>query len=200
MEPYPNRQCGFIDDPDCQSGCGSVPTRTRTRSDGPDPLLTLALTLSNMNLTWHAFDGLGCRADMWSSRLSLHLVNRYIIVGPAPFEALGRVASCSRHCMVVRQRTTWVENGIQCHTRVQILVPVYRSTPRPIYILHTPNIKLPRSAEVLHSKLKWVRDFDSSTQSPGHTVNYNGSVTLIHPFQSHGPVVRKICQSNTTRL
>jgi len=79
-------------------------------------------------------------------------------------------------------------------------VPVYQSTPRPIYILHTPNIKLPRSAEVLHSKLKWVRDFDSSTQSPGHTVNYNGSVTLIHPFQSHGPVVRKICQSNTTRL
>ena len=41
MEPYPNRQVGFIDDPDRQSGSSSVPTRTRTRSDGPDPLLTV---------------------------------------------------------------------------------------------------------------------------------------------------------------
>ena len=41
MELYPNRQFGLIDDPDRQSGSGSVPTHTRTRSDGPDPLLTL---------------------------------------------------------------------------------------------------------------------------------------------------------------
>jgi len=41
MEPYPNQQFGFIDDPDGQSGSGSVPTRNRTWSDGPDPLLTL---------------------------------------------------------------------------------------------------------------------------------------------------------------
>jgi len=43
MEAYPNRRFGFIDDPDRQSGAGSVPTRTRTRSDGPDPLLALAM-------------------------------------------------------------------------------------------------------------------------------------------------------------
>ena len=30
MEPYPNRQFGFIDDADRQSGSGSVATRTRT--------------------------------------------------------------------------------------------------------------------------------------------------------------------------
>jgi len=30
MEPCPNRQFGFIDDPDRQSGSGSVPTHTRT--------------------------------------------------------------------------------------------------------------------------------------------------------------------------
>jgi len=41
MEPYPSGQCGFIDDPDRQFGNGSVWTRTRTRSDGPEPLLTL---------------------------------------------------------------------------------------------------------------------------------------------------------------
>jgi len=46
MEPYPNRQFGFIDDPDRQSGSGSVPTRTWTRSDGPDQLLTLASFMS----------------------------------------------------------------------------------------------------------------------------------------------------------
>jgi len=54
-------------------------------------------TLSNMDLTWHAFDGLGWRADMWSSHPSLCLINQYIIVGTALFESLILVASCSRH-------------------------------------------------------------------------------------------------------
>ena len=40
-EPYPNGRFGFIDNPDRQFGAGVVPTRTRTRSDGPEPLLTL---------------------------------------------------------------------------------------------------------------------------------------------------------------
>ena len=43
MEPYPSGQFGFIDDPDRQFGNGSVWTRTRTRSDGPEPLLTLVM-------------------------------------------------------------------------------------------------------------------------------------------------------------
>ena len=46
MEPYPSGQFRFIDDPDRQFGNGSVWTRTRTRSDGPEPLLTLGLTRS----------------------------------------------------------------------------------------------------------------------------------------------------------
>jgi hypothetical protein len=41
MEPYPSGQFGFIDDLDRQFGNGSVWTQTRTRSDGPEPLLTL---------------------------------------------------------------------------------------------------------------------------------------------------------------
>jgi len=41
MEPYPSGQFGFVDDPDRQFGNSSVWTRTRTRSDGPEPLLTL---------------------------------------------------------------------------------------------------------------------------------------------------------------
>jgi len=41
MEPYPNREFRFIDNQDHQFGSGSVPTRTRFRSDGPDLLLTL---------------------------------------------------------------------------------------------------------------------------------------------------------------
>jgi len=76
----------------------------------------------------------------------------------------------------------------------------YHSTSCPIFILHTANTKLQRSTEVRLSKVQWVCEFDSSTQSWGHTVNRNGSVTLIHPFQSHGPVVRTICQSSTTHL
>ena len=42
-EPYPNRQFGCVDNPDHQFGNSSVLTRTRTRSDGPEPLLTLLL-------------------------------------------------------------------------------------------------------------------------------------------------------------
>jgi hypothetical protein len=41
IELYPNRQFGFIGNLDRQFGNGSVPTLTRTRSDGPEPLLTL---------------------------------------------------------------------------------------------------------------------------------------------------------------
>jgi len=43
MEPYPSGQFWFIDDPDHLFGNSSVWTRTRTRSDGPELLLTLAL-------------------------------------------------------------------------------------------------------------------------------------------------------------
>jgi len=43
MEPYPGGQFGFIDDPDCQFGNGSVWTRTRTQSDGLEPLITLVV-------------------------------------------------------------------------------------------------------------------------------------------------------------
>jgi len=43
MEPYPSGQFGFIDDPDRQFGNGSVWTRTRTRSDRPEPWLTLGM-------------------------------------------------------------------------------------------------------------------------------------------------------------
>jgi len=41
LKPYPSRQFGFIDNPDHRFGTGSVSTRTRTRSDGPEQLLTL---------------------------------------------------------------------------------------------------------------------------------------------------------------
>jgi len=41
MELYLSGQFGFIDDPDRQFGNGSVLTRNRTQSDGPEPLLTL---------------------------------------------------------------------------------------------------------------------------------------------------------------
>ena len=44
MEPYPSGQFGFIDDLVCRFGRGSVWTRTGTRSDSPELLLTLTLT------------------------------------------------------------------------------------------------------------------------------------------------------------
>jgi len=43
MEPYPSGQFGFSDDPDRQFGNGWVWTRTRTRSDGPEPFVTLCI-------------------------------------------------------------------------------------------------------------------------------------------------------------
>jgi hypothetical protein len=53
MEPYPSGQFGFIDDPDRQFGNGSVWTRTRTRSDGPEPLLTLLGGRDRASLEMH---------------------------------------------------------------------------------------------------------------------------------------------------
>jgi len=41
MELYTSRQFGFIDDQNRQFGNGSVWTQNQTRSDGPEPLLTL---------------------------------------------------------------------------------------------------------------------------------------------------------------
>jgi hypothetical protein len=40
MEPYPGGQFGCIDDPDRQFGNSWDGTRTQSRSDGPEPLLT----------------------------------------------------------------------------------------------------------------------------------------------------------------
>jgi len=42
IEWYPGWRFGFIDNPDRPFGSGPVWTRTRTRSDGPEPLLTLS--------------------------------------------------------------------------------------------------------------------------------------------------------------
>jgi len=42
---YLNQQFGSIGNPDRQYGGGSVPTRTRSQSDGPELLLSLPLTL-----------------------------------------------------------------------------------------------------------------------------------------------------------
>jgi hypothetical protein len=56
IEPYPNWQFGCVDNPDNQFGNSSVLARTRTRSDGPEPLLTLCTrrcSLSNL----HTWDG-----------------------------------------------------------------------------------------------------------------------------------------------
>jgi len=43
IELYPSGWFWFIDDPDRQFGNGSVSAWTRTQSDGPEPLVTLAM-------------------------------------------------------------------------------------------------------------------------------------------------------------
>jgi hypothetical protein len=53
MEPYQSGQFGFIDDPDGQVGNGSVWTRTPTRSNGPEPLLTLSWRPQSCNAEMH---------------------------------------------------------------------------------------------------------------------------------------------------
>ena len=45
MEPYPSGQFRFLDNPDLQFGNGSVWTQTWTRSDGPEPLITLLMPM-----------------------------------------------------------------------------------------------------------------------------------------------------------
>jgi len=61
-EVYLNWQFRGIDDPGCQFGDGSVPTETRTRSDGLEPLLTLASTnnSSSYSIHWPPSNYLSC--------------------------------------------------------------------------------------------------------------------------------------------
>jgi len=51
--PYPSRQFRFIYNPDRQFGNGSVWTRTRTQSDGPELLLTLGAPRLVTGAPWH---------------------------------------------------------------------------------------------------------------------------------------------------
>jgi len=68
MEPYLNREFGFIDDADRQYGSGSVPICARTSSDSPDPLLTLVIAyymhqnwaLREVQLVFNDVDHLFC--------------------------------------------------------------------------------------------------------------------------------------------
>jgi len=48
IEPYPNWQFGFTDDPDRLFGDNSVPSGTRIRSGGLEPLLTLTTPACNI--------------------------------------------------------------------------------------------------------------------------------------------------------
>jgi len=79
MEPYPNRQFGFIDDPGRQSGFGSVPTCTRTRSDGPDPLLTLSLAARSERFICH----FGQYGSTWMSNM-IFLCRHTIVIPRLP--------------------------------------------------------------------------------------------------------------------
>jgi len=53
IEPYPCWRYRFIDNLDCQFGNGPVLTLTRTRSDGPELLLTLGVKFSSLE-AWAA--------------------------------------------------------------------------------------------------------------------------------------------------
>jgi len=50
IEPYPNWQFVFVDNPDRPFGNGSVQTQTQTQSDGPEPSLTLHAVHSQLPL------------------------------------------------------------------------------------------------------------------------------------------------------
>jgi len=45
VEPYPSWRVTYIHHRDCQFGNGLVSTRSRTRSDGPEPVLTIVISL-----------------------------------------------------------------------------------------------------------------------------------------------------------
>jgi len=51
VEPYQSRQFGFILDKDHQFGNSAIWTRTRTRSEGPELLLTLIRHIPDTGIT-----------------------------------------------------------------------------------------------------------------------------------------------------
>jgi len=56
IEPYPNRQFAFIENPDRQFTNVSVPTWTRTPTGGAEPLLTLSLPPRIRNADHYQFN------------------------------------------------------------------------------------------------------------------------------------------------
>ena len=52
IEPYPNWHFGCLGNPDRHCGKGLVLTWTRTRSDGPKPLLTLAMVVCSLQILY----------------------------------------------------------------------------------------------------------------------------------------------------
>ena len=93
MEPYPSGQFGFIDDPDRQFGIGSVWTRIRTQSDGPEPLLTLVGTCKIAQTVYDSIQYVfkccsvlsGCRPHVFSCSYIIKLLhNRCLCVLNSP--------------------------------------------------------------------------------------------------------------------
>jgi len=57
IQPYLCWRFGFFDNPDRQFGISAIWTRTRTRSYGPEPLLTLIKLLLFLEQIWSSSDG-----------------------------------------------------------------------------------------------------------------------------------------------
>jgi hypothetical protein len=85
MEPYPSGQFGFIDYPDRQFGNGSVWTRIRTRSDGPEPFLTLVQSVPDIVGLLHTGgnENAGvCSSLGYLSSSSCHFVHILRVISP----------------------------------------------------------------------------------------------------------------------
>jgi len=75
MKLYPSGKFGFIDDPEHQVGNGLVSTWTRTRSDGPEPLRTLAQGGSPISTGREDFAGGSAVLPTLSEGLEIELSN-----------------------------------------------------------------------------------------------------------------------------
>jgi len=204
MEPYPNRQFGFNDDPDRQSGSGSVPTCTRTRSDGPDPLLTLTpSTVCTKHSILRVQHTLSTAYPDFCIHHVMHHPNTNCLPLPASFSSLGRPCCTQFSIFPWLQVNHWFES--------QFLWPLPPKLPPPdwpppntaqISPDHGLQVHVQTcSITILECISKFTRSRHLSV-SP-HLHNYGLEVRPITAFQVHlqtSLIAASECISKLARL
>jgi len=106
IDPYQSWRFGFIDNHDHQFGNGSVWTRTRTQSEGPEPLLPL------LDIVLVAFQEISCRIP--SMTFNSHEPNSVELLSKMLVYEFEHITKKGRMSVMMISFLTWVSWDQRC--------------------------------------------------------------------------------------